>query len=475
MSKKSRRASKLIDSLTPVKCVFQFSKTSDDSCKACQPFILIDKIFGEWTCRICGRQEYDKKRMKKHAEDKHETLLHTCEKLKGETSKDSTATQDCNNGESKLSESEVEPMNTKSIDQTDNLFQDVIDDESKFFESKVEHMTTASTETRTELFDAIELAPHTSKSGVQDENNNESELNVELMDMESVDKNTDVEHLEVVAQVHNQGQDTKSLVQDAKHIESNLSRSKEEIKIMESVDTISDTEGFKITAVVPTLKKGSINGKAKEKWQIVEISPTKKYFRRISKPLEKVKRSKEINSETVDLVQSKNRKTTQIKHTSTNPNLDLFENDLMPKFKNLTPVSPILNLERFDRDLMQSIQRSQVNQTPISNHGQVDVNLMEAKPVQRSIRMRPTINEPLIRIPQVKFSEDVVCQEFLPKNESGNLRKRKTKSSPLRIEKRFKIKPKSWEYDASNLVNKLLDPKKTNTDENNNLAFDNND
>jgi len=472
MSKKSRRASKVIDSLTPVKCVFQFSKTSDDSCKACQPFILIDKIFGEWTCRICGRQEYDKKRMKKHAEDKHETLLHTCEKLKGETSQDSTATQDYNNSESKLSKSEVEPMNTKSIDQNDNLFQDTIDDESKFFESKAEHM---SADTGNELFDAIELAPaQASKSGVQDENNNESELNVELMDMESVDKNTDVDHLEVVAQVHDQGQDTKSLIQDYKHIESNLSKSKEEIKVMESVDTISDTEGFKTTAVVPTLKKGYKNGKPKERWQIVEISPTKKYLRRISKPLGKVKQPKDINSETVDLVQSKNRKTTQIKPTS-NPNLDLFENDLMPKFKNLTPVSPISNLDRFNRDMMQSIQRSQVNHTPISNHGQVDVNLMEAKPVQRSIRMRPTITEPQIRISQVKFSEDVVCQEFSPKNESGNLRKRKTKSSPLRSEKRFKIKPKSWEYDASNLVNKLLDPKKTNTDENNNLAIDNDD
>ena len=93
------------------KCVFQSSKISEP-CKACQPFMLIDKVFGEWTCRICGRQEYGEKRMKKHVSDKHETPLHTCK----ETSQDSTDTYDDNNNESKLSKLKVETMINETVD-----------------------------------------------------------------------------------------------------------------------------------------------------------------------------------------------------------------------------------------------------------------------------------------------------------------------------------------------------------------------
>ena len=51
----------------------------------------------------------------------------------------------------------------------------------------------------------------------------------------------------------------------------------------------------------------------------------------------------------------------------------------------------------------------------------------------------------------------------------------KSTFSPLPTEKRFKIKPKPWEYDATDLVNKILEAKENNTDENNNSAKDNDD
>ena len=65
------------------KSFFQPSNISADSCMACQPYILIDKVFGEATCRICTRQEYGEKRMKKHIKNKHKTLTHVCGKLQG--------------------------------------------------------------------------------------------------------------------------------------------------------------------------------------------------------------------------------------------------------------------------------------------------------------------------------------------------------------------------------------------------------
>ena len=65
------------------KSFFQPSNVSADSCMACQPYILIDKVFGEATCRICTRQEYGEKRMKKHIKNKHKTLTHVCGKLQG--------------------------------------------------------------------------------------------------------------------------------------------------------------------------------------------------------------------------------------------------------------------------------------------------------------------------------------------------------------------------------------------------------
>jgi len=429
MPRKSRRACEPTDSLTPVKCVFQPLKISNDSCKACQPFILIDEVFGEWTCRICSRQEYGEKRMKKHVADKHPYLthhssLHTCGKLQ-ETNQDATIhIQDDNTNKSKLFESKVEIMNAESIDKNANT-EEVIDQD----------MT----------------------SSVQDDKNDESKLSepeVEPMETESVDKNADTECLEAIELVHDQD---------------------------------------------PTSLKAKENATSKQEWQIVEITPTKKSFRKTSKSLFKLKnlQQSEVKSSppisnpeqlNVDLIQSKNLQTSQV-HPTSIPNLELFNVDLMEsrnlqqsqvnnnvdliQFKPLTPISPISNLEQFNMDLMHSIQGPQVNHTPVANLGQLNVDLMQPKPVKRSVRMHPTITQPRICPPRVNFSEDVVCQEFSPKEKSENPKKRKTNSSPIGTEKRSKIKSKAWEYDATNLVNKILDTKETRTDENNNPENDN--
>ena len=56
-------------SITPTKAFWQSRKSEKfDICLACTPFIAIDKIFGELTCRICGHQTYREKAMKKHIE-----------------------------------------------------------------------------------------------------------------------------------------------------------------------------------------------------------------------------------------------------------------------------------------------------------------------------------------------------------------------------------------------------------------------
>merc|ERR1711874_926863 len=112
--------------------------------------------------------------------------------------------------------------------------------------------------------------------------------------------------------------------------------------------------------------------------------------------------------------------------------------------------TPISSLGQSNVDLMQSnhVQESQVNHISISNLGQFNVDLMKAKPVKRPIRMKIT-QQPQICLPRVSFSEDVVCQEFSPKEISKNLMNKKSNTSPLRSEKHSKYKPKPWDYDAT--------------------------
>merc|ERR1712080_266291 len=175
----------------------------------------------------------------------------------------------------------------------------------------------------------------------------------------------------------------------------------------------------------------------------------------------------------VDLTQSK--QGSKFNHTLIS-NLEQSNVDLMQsKYVQESQVNhtPISNLEQLNVDLMQSIQGSQVNHTPISNHGQLNVDLMQAKPLQRPVRMNPTITQQPQFCLRVSFSEDVVCQEFSPKEKSKNLVNRKSNLSPLRSEKRSKYKPKPWDYDATDLVNTILDTKQTKIDRNNNRAIDN--
>ena len=54
--------------IIPTKAFWQPRKSLDLSCNACIPYIAIDKINGELTCRICGHQTYREKRMKTHIE-----------------------------------------------------------------------------------------------------------------------------------------------------------------------------------------------------------------------------------------------------------------------------------------------------------------------------------------------------------------------------------------------------------------------
>jgi len=141
-----RRESVSLISVLPVKAFWQptkFSKFSVVSCKSCQPYILIDKVFGEWTCRICSRQEYGETPMKKHVLNKHERPAHTCGKAdeiiqdevfeeanneseNNNKSENDKLTQvfgfeDGNNRDSNVSGLEgveFEPMETESVDST---------------------------------------------------------------------------------------------------------------------------------------------------------------------------------------------------------------------------------------------------------------------------------------------------------------------------------------------------------------------
>ena len=100
-------------SITPVKAFWQSSKLEDGLCLRCVPYVAIDKIFGEWTCRICGRQTYREKPMKLHIEEKHIKPSHTCGKS---DDFDVKSVKDSNNNESKTCNSQLEPMETDSID-----------------------------------------------------------------------------------------------------------------------------------------------------------------------------------------------------------------------------------------------------------------------------------------------------------------------------------------------------------------------
>ena len=95
------------DSLTPVKA-FWYPFEFDNSCKACCPFIKLDKVFGEWTCEICLHQTYGERRIMKHVEDNHEQPLHNWGKSKELTQNSA----DFNNNETRVTE--VEPMETES-------------------------------------------------------------------------------------------------------------------------------------------------------------------------------------------------------------------------------------------------------------------------------------------------------------------------------------------------------------------------
>jgi len=551
MPRKSRKACQSMGSLTPAKCVFQSSKISTELCKACQPFMLIDKVFGEWTCRICGRQEYGEKRMKKHVSEKHETPLHTCE----ETSQDSTDTCDDNNNESKLSKSKVEtivnenhvsdklesPLHTceeTSQDSTDTF--DDNNNESKLSKSKVETIINESVfkDNDTESFGAFylehdqdintsiqadknddttisepEVEPTMKESvdksffqpsnisadscmacqpyilidkvfgeatcrictrqeygekrmkkhiknkhktlphicgklkekanqncvtPIQEDTSTDSKLSEsknETIETETVDKNAGTELLEVT------DKDLTSLVQGEENNESKLSEQKVEPVKMDAVDKV-DTESFEGIELVhdksSTSLKANGNDVSKREWQIAEISPTKKYFCKKSKSLKTKKEPKQnINPDKPEGSQVKN--------------------------------PPISNLEQLNVDLMLSIQRSQVEHSPVSNLGQLNVELMQSKPVQSSLKMDPIITLTRLSPPRVNFSE------VSPKEESKKLMKRKSTFSSPPTEKRFKINPKPWEYDATELVNKILEAKETNTDENNNSANDNHD
>jgi len=102
MTKESQKVDESADSVTPVKAFFHPFEFSD-SCKACYPFMKIDEVFGEWTCRICLYQVFGEKRIMKHISENHEEPLHTCEESK-EFSQNNTDLND--------NETEVEPMET---------------------------------------------------------------------------------------------------------------------------------------------------------------------------------------------------------------------------------------------------------------------------------------------------------------------------------------------------------------------------
>jgi len=77
----------------------------------------MDQVFGEWTCRICGRQEYGEKSMKKHVAVKHERPPHTCGKKDDQDW--TTSFGDGNNNESDqagLGGIDFETMETESVD-----------------------------------------------------------------------------------------------------------------------------------------------------------------------------------------------------------------------------------------------------------------------------------------------------------------------------------------------------------------------
>ena len=92
--------------------------------------------------------------------------------------------------------------------------------------------------------------------------------------------------------------------------------------------------------------------------------------------------------------------------------------------------------------------------------------------------------KPCTKFPDFKISFrnfDITSQKFLNPTVSRikydllYTPPQKSTFSSLPTEKRFKIKPKPWEYDATELVKKILEAKETNTDENNNSANDNHD
>jgi len=146
MSGRYRRESVSNLSALPVKAFWQpsqYSKFLVFPCKSCQPYILMDRVFGEWTCRICGRQEYGENPMKKHVAKNHKLPTHTCGKAdisnQDEVLEDGVNGSDSNNeptnnnvkflnlgdgnnnesDNSALEGSEFEPMEAESVGSVD--------------------------------------------------------------------------------------------------------------------------------------------------------------------------------------------------------------------------------------------------------------------------------------------------------------------------------------------------------------------
>jgi len=120
-----------------------------------------------------------------------------------------------------------------------------------------------------------------------------------------------------------------------------------------------------------------------------------------------------------------------------------------------------------------------INLTPISGLEQLNVDLMQLKQV-RPVRMNATITPPQVsKDRRVSFRENVVCQEYSPKENPKlviNLKKSTSKllSTPKllntsKLEKTPKSGlPKPWKpYDGTEMVNQLLGQSRQ-TDTNNN-------
>jgi len=96
--------------VSPVKAFWQPPKSDVSFCNACTPYIAIDPIFAELTCRICGHQAYKEKCIKKHIQEKHEKPTHTCGKPEKSDQDGIENLQESNNNDSKSGVATEEPI-----------------------------------------------------------------------------------------------------------------------------------------------------------------------------------------------------------------------------------------------------------------------------------------------------------------------------------------------------------------------------